>query len=240
MVVGVRVVSAAVASLALALLAVPSGHAQTPATPASPPLVPRPITSFVSPFEIVRTVRLAGFDPLAPPLREGTSYVLRATDFRGVLMRIVVDARSGAIRDATPIVPGPGRYGEFAMPPRYGELPPYGAPPYGRPNEAPMLAPNEPSVMTLSPRPPAAFTTIHPPLPRPRPQKLVSGRATDNARSSITSGAKPDTKADGKPAAKPETPPDTKTDIKSDTAIAAPTAVPAAPKKAPAVVPLND
>ena len=40
--------------------------------------------------------RLAGFDPLALPLREGTTYVIRATDFRGILMRVVVDARSGA------------------------------------------------------------------------------------------------------------------------------------------------
>ena len=46
-------------------------------------------------------------------MREGTIYVLRATDYRGILMRVVIDAHSGAIRDANRIVPGPGRYGQF-------------------------------------------------------------------------------------------------------------------------------
>jgi len=38
----------------------------------------------VPPYEILRTLRAAGFQPLAPPLREGTTYVVRALDFRGV------------------------------------------------------------------------------------------------------------------------------------------------------------
>jgi len=77
----------------------------------APAFAQTPVTGFVPPYEIVRTVRAAGFDPLAPPLREGTTYVLRATDFRGILMRVVVDARTGAIRDANRIVSGPGFYG---------------------------------------------------------------------------------------------------------------------------------
>ncbi len=60
------------------------------------------------PYEVTKIVRSAGFDPLAPPLREGTTYVLRPTDFRGILMRVVVDAHSGAIRAVNPIVPRPG------------------------------------------------------------------------------------------------------------------------------------
>jgi hypothetical protein len=91
--------------LALPLSASASADAQTP------------VTGFVPPYEIVRTVRAAGFDPLAPPLREGTTYVLRATDFRGILMRVVVDAHTGAIRDANRIVPGPGLYGSGGYPP---------------------------------------------------------------------------------------------------------------------------
>ena len=87
--------------LVLPLLAGGSAYAQTR------------VTGFVPPYEIVRTVRAAGFDPLAPPLREGTTYVLRATDFRGILMRVVVDARTGAIRDANRIVPGPGLNGGY-------------------------------------------------------------------------------------------------------------------------------
>jgi hypothetical protein len=73
------------------------------ALPAVPP--PKPETGFVSPYEIIRTVRSAGFHPVSRPLREGASYVLRATDFRGIPTRIVLDARTGVIRDATRIVP---------------------------------------------------------------------------------------------------------------------------------------
>ncbi|HEY5067304.1 MAG TPA: hypothetical protein VIJ04_21080 [Xanthobacteraceae bacterium] len=73
------------------------------ALPAVPP--PKLETGFVSPYEIIRTVRSAGFHPVSRPLREGASYVLRATDFRGIPTRIVLDARTGVIRDATRIVP---------------------------------------------------------------------------------------------------------------------------------------
>lgn len=101
----------AVAALWLCWLPFPEmASAQTPvaAAPAArpPPTVPppKPATGFVSPYEIMRTVRSAGFHPLSRPLREGASYVLRATDFRGLPMRIVLDARTGVIRDATRIV----------------------------------------------------------------------------------------------------------------------------------------
>lgn len=73
------------------------------ATRAVPP-PPSPANGFVSPYEIVRTVRAAGFQPLSRPLREGASYVLRATNFRGIPMRVVLDARTGVIRDATRIL----------------------------------------------------------------------------------------------------------------------------------------
>ncbi len=82
-------------------------RAQTAAEAAPVPhIVPQPpMIGFVSPYEIMRTVRSAGFHPVSRPLREGTSYVLRATDFRGIPMRVVLDARTGVIRDATRIVP---------------------------------------------------------------------------------------------------------------------------------------
>jgi hypothetical protein len=95
--------------LAFCLLSAVSGFAQSPPSPVSSP----PLRGFVPPFEILRTVRAAGFEPLAPPLREGSTYVVRAIDFRGVAMRVVVDARSGAIRDANRIVSGPGLYGPY-------------------------------------------------------------------------------------------------------------------------------
>ena len=71
----------------------------------------------------MRTLRSAGFDPLAPPLREGATYVARATDYRGILMRVVLDARTGAIRDANRIIPGPGSSMQFGALPPYEEAP---------------------------------------------------------------------------------------------------------------------
>ena len=69
---------------------------------------------------------------MAPPLREDATYVLRATDFRGILMRVVIDARTGAIRDANRIVPGPGSDAQLGMMPPYEAAPDDAVPPYGR------------------------------------------------------------------------------------------------------------
>jgi hypothetical protein len=91
-----------------------TAQAQTPAeaAPAPHPIpLPPPVIGFVSPYEIMRTVRSAGFHPVSRPLREGASYVLRATDFRGIPMRVVLDARTGVIRDATRIVPADAQPG---------------------------------------------------------------------------------------------------------------------------------
>ena len=122
----------------------------------APAFAQTPVTGFVPPYEIVRTVRAAGFDPLAPPLREGTTYVLRATDFRGILMRVVVDARTGAIRDANRIVPGPGFYGPGGYGPGgyYGGYGPGGYSPsfYGPRTYGPETAPHAYGPDT-SPRP---------------------------------------------------------------------------------------
>jgi hypothetical protein len=131
------------------------------------------------PYEVTKIVRSAGFDPLAPPLREGTTYVLRATDFRGILMRVVVDAHSGAIRAVNRIVPGPGPYGPtigMMMPP-YAPPPPYDMPPgYGPGDSDVAMLPDE-EVPALPPPglPPGARPSVDgPPLPRPRPAELVA------------------------------------------------------------------
>ena len=126
------------------LSAVSSFAQSSPSLSPSPPQTP--LRGFVPPYEILRTLRTAGFQPLAPPLREGTTYVVRALDFRAVAMRVVVDAHSGAIRDANRIVAGPGLYGPYMpgpyAPAYYGRLaapsypppddiePRYGRPPY--------------------------------------------------------------------------------------------------------------
>ncbi len=181
------------------------------------------------PYEITAVVRSAGFEPLAPPLREGTTYVLRATDFRGILMRVVVDAHSGAIRAVNRIVPGPGPSGPIGMLP-----PPYGATDF----EGPDMAPGEAGAAPMPP--PAMRTAAHPPvsalppLPRPRPAELASRKAAEEAASAATSAGMPAVKPDVKSS-------DVKSsDVKSSATIAVPAAAAVAPNKAPAVVPLND
>ena len=222
------VFGAAALSLSVLLLAAAPSLAQTP--PSAPPL---PLPGFVPPYEVTKIVRSAGFEPLAPPLREGTTYVLRANDFRGILMRVVVDARSGAIRAGNRIVPGPAAYGQvgLAMPPPYGAPPPYGMPPdYGVPPayappgmDGPEMVPEE-AGLTMPAPPPGVRPAMHPivpglpPLPRPRPAEIAS--------------------RDPKPGVKASEPlpPFVKPDAKPNAAVVAPAAAPvapAAPKKPP-------
>ncbi len=192
-----------------------SSFAQSPSSPS--PSAPPPLRGFVPPYEILRTVRAAGFEPLAPPLREGTSYVVRAIDFRGVAMRVVVDARSGAIRDANRIVAGPGLYGPYVpgpyAPAYYGRIAAPAYPPpddveprYGRPSYLgmPELVPGDrhfsgPNLV---------------PLPRPRPASLAATTASEK-----------------------------KSAVRPDVATSAPPAAPSEPSNRPAkgdAVPIND
>lgn len=204
-------------SLGVSLLAAATAFAQSPAPTALP--APLPVPGFMPPYEVTRAVRAAGFEPLAPPLREGTTYVLRATDFRGILMRVVVDAHSGAIRAVNRIVAAPGPYGQVGMAASPYEMPPpYVVPPeadaYVEPDEAD-LAPPPPIPAALHPVPHPASAI---PLPRPRPAELA---ARD---------AKTEPKPEIKPAAKPAETPAAKTDVKAG-AIATPPPASGAPKK---------
>ncbi len=186
------VFGAAAFSLCVSLLAAASGYAQSPPPSAPPPAAPAPLPGFVPPYEITKIVRTAGFNPLAPPRREGTTYVLRATDFRGILMRIVVDARSGALRAVNRIVPGPGSYGPvmagpYGEPPPYGAPPPYGMlPPYGPPDMVgPEMGPEEvdfgpvmgpPMGPPGPPPPPGTRSSMYPPAAGPlAPSPLAPG-----------------------------------------------------------------
>ena len=219
------------------LFAAAPGRAQVPAPPPAASPVTQPVTGFVSSYEITRIARSAGFDPLAPPLREGTIYVLRATDYRGILMRVVIDAHTGAIRDANRIVPGPGRYGQF-----------YGAPSLYDPADldAPAIVPSTAEMEPALGRPMAPRSASRsavpeiPPLPRPRPAALASRKPLDDG----SPAAKARPIADPKSAATPDAAPAAKPQINSEAITAAPPAAPAAPgapKKSPAIVePLND
>jgi hypothetical protein len=173
----VRVSVIGAAALSLLLLAAASSHAQAQSPPA-------PLPGFITSHEVTRIARSAGFEPVAPPLREGTTYVLRALDFRGILMRVVVDARSGAIRAVNRIVAGPGFYG-----------PPIGmAAPYGYPDGYGLgMAPGDEIVDP--PMPPfVGRTAVHPlvapPLPRPRPA-LASHRPAEEVGHAGKTGSIP-------------------------------------------------
>jgi hypothetical protein len=147
-----------------------------------------PLPSFLSPYEITRIARTAGFDPLAPPLREGTTYVLRATDPSGSLMRVVVDARSGAIRTVNPIATGPGSFDQVGMLPPAGGSASYGTPdhPYSE------IAPQDERAISSSGTPVAVRPLIgEPPLPRPRPSGLVTRDAKFAAHAKAAAARKP-------------------------------------------------
>jgi hypothetical protein len=234
-----RVSGTALFVLTTLLSALAAGHSQVPAS--APPGLAPPQAGFVPPYEITRTVRSAGFDPVAPPLREGTTYVLRATDFRGILMRVVVDADTGRIRAVNRIVPGPGNYGQIGMAsPPYGPaddmLPSYGTPPqFGGPpppNGRPALPPPP-----VAPRPPDARTAAHPivtvmpPLPRPRPAGLATRKPADDAKENML---------DSKPDPKIETKPDVRSDVTTAVPAPAPTTAPAKPNKPSPGPPIND
>lgn len=206
--------------LSVSLLFVSAGIGLAQAPPPPPP--PPPTPGFVPPYEIVHTLRSAGFDPLAPPLREGTTYVLRATDYRGILMRVVVDARTGAIRDVTRIVPGPGSYGPVGLGAQpYGASPYYGPPPYRLPiynepgNEAELPSSDRPE--THVPPHPAMSAPL--PLPRPRPAEIAVRKPVDETKPGATSNAKPDVapsaKIDSAPSVKTDTAPSATSSIKS-------------------------
>jgi hypothetical protein len=197
------------------MFAAAPSRAEPPPPAASAPL---PGPGFLPPYEVTRIARSAGFDPLAPPRREGATYVLRATDFRGILMRVVVDGHSGAIRAVNRIVVATdyavGMMPPYAPPP-YG-APPYGPPPYGapdyrgRPMADPMgepyaalppegptgydgaeIRPTEPSVPPPPPSPPA-HTATRPGLPTlpPLPRPRPASLVSRQAPDDATSGLK--------------------------------------------------
>ena len=91
-----RIFRAATLTLCFLLVTV-AGFAQSPSLDPAPVAPQRTLTVLLPPDAINTIVRAAGFFPLTDPQQKGTMYVLRALDQRDVQMRVVVDARSGAI-----------------------------------------------------------------------------------------------------------------------------------------------
>ena len=208
-----RVFGAAALSLCCLLLAAGPGNAQSP-PPADPTSAAAPpaLQGLAQPFEINKIVRDAGFSPLGPPKREGTTYVLRAINSREILMRVVVDGRSGAIRAVNRIA-APRADGGVGMKQRQdGAQGPHrslqGMPPYEPPARLQEASPHEPlagppprdvpadaapSDINGSPMSPkeADLRTPPSPLPRPRPSDLTMQKARPPAKMPKAPAVKP-------------------------------------------------
>jgi len=126
----------------------------------------RPALSGLPPYEILTIVRSTGLDPLTRPVRQGSNYVLRATDAYGEEVRVVVGAQRGQIVSVRPVVPVAAPYG----PPPAS----YGYRPYDPPGYVPMPEYYGPDTR-YDPRPPAA-------IPRVTPAPRNTGAAKPTAK----------------------------------------------------------
>jgi len=60
---------------------------------------PRLPNGFIAPEGIIAIVRANGMNPIGPPIMAGPTYLVPAVGPRGVPSRVVVDARTGRIRN---------------------------------------------------------------------------------------------------------------------------------------------
>jgi hypothetical protein len=144
------------------------------------------------PYEVARVVRSSGLIPVAPPMRSGVAYIVRAMDRYGTPVRMVIDGRSGEIVEVRRIAAAAPDYGyPRREPPPYGysrgEPPPYG---YPRGEAAPGYRAAPPPAAAVPSRedrqvPPrtteprsAAVTPAHPPVPRARPSTAAPAQAS--------------------------------------------------------------
>lgn len=106
------------------------------------------------PAEIVASVHSLGLAPISRPHWQGRVYVLRAVDERGHEHRVLVDARSGEVIEAVPVV----RAANY--PALRDDLPPQAVQPM-----PPRVIPAPRSTLKDSARPP---------LPKPKPSATAS------------------------------------------------------------------
>jgi hypothetical protein len=139
----------------------------------SPPTV-EPMVEGLPPQEILMIVRASGLRPLTQPARRGGRYLILASDNMGGQLRVVVNAHTGRIVDASPV-----------HDPRFGDPPmrPRGLVPTPGPQEAEAPSAYEPPPSDLrnpsAPPPPArvARTT-------PAPQTPPAERSSSHSRAS--------------------------------------------------------
>jgi hypothetical protein len=177
-------------SVAALVLAIASGAGAQPLpvpeeapAAAAPPRAAQPQPNALAAAEIVASVRSAGFDPLSRPVRRGSIYVVFARDRYLMDVQVRVDARSGRVLAATRLAGvafgGPGyeaydrrRYEPAPVPP--GEIPLQ--PPLQQSRRLPG------PVAIGGGRRPAERSGEQPaPLPRARPDEVVTGDVKEAA-----------------------------------------------------------
>jgi hypothetical protein len=123
----------------------------------------------ISPYEVAAIVRSANLQPISRPWRNGANFMVRATNARGEVVNVLIDAYRGrilriALAETAPIArvsPDPrvdgtaSEYDEDGNP-----LPPRPVPNAQRP--------------AIEHNRTAAVTPVHPPMPRPRPADAPS------------------------------------------------------------------
>jgi hypothetical protein len=134
----------------------------------SPPMV-EPMVEGLPPQEILMIVRASGLRPLTQPARRGGRYLILASDNMGGQLRVVINARTGRIVDASP-----------ANDPRFGDPPirPRGLVPVPGPQQEAEALDEEPPppsdlrTPSAPPRPPRVARTT------PAPQTPPPGRSS--------------------------------------------------------------
>jgi hypothetical protein len=126
----------------------------------------------LSRYEIMEILRAAHLQPVSRPWRAGAHVMIRATNARGEVVRVTIDAYRGRIVAVGPAATGPsagltpeprGAYEQRAPYPEAGENPPV-APPRV------ITAPRGPGPEGRN----ATATTPRTPMPRPRPAETTA------------------------------------------------------------------
>lgn len=177
-------------------------------SPAAPPArAAQPQSNALTPAEIIASVRSAGFDPLNRPVRRGSMYLVFARDRYLMDVQVKIDARSGRVLSATRLAGvaygGPGyeaydrrRYEPAPVPP--GEIP----------LQVPRRPPG-PVAIEGDRRPTERRGDQAAPLPRARPDEVVTGDVSEGAppvRPDAPSAGSPTAAGNAKPQPAPPPP----------------------------------
>jgi hypothetical protein len=180
---------------------------ETPPLAAPPARAAQPQPKALPPAEIIASVRSAGFDPLNRPARRGSVYLVFARDRYLMDVQVKVDARSGRVLSATRLAGvaygGPGYEGYDRR--RYEPAP---VPPGEVPLQMPRSPPG-PVAIEGGRRPTARRGDQSAPVPRARPDEVVTGDVKEAAppvRPDAPSAVAPAAAGNARPQAAPPPP----------------------------------